>query len=116
MRTASEHQTRGIDDDVAHLLHLRGEVINLEQDDRLGGLLHLVDRVVHRRDELADAAAVERRDERPPYRDQHVARDVVRLLLAAHDLLAIRRDRVATVEHRAQRQRALQNRVGMSRE
>ena len=58
--TASDGQLGGLHDDVAHLAHLGLEGAHLEQRDRLGGLVHLVDGVVHRGDQVLDVAAVER--------------------------------------------------------
>ena len=38
---------RRLDDDAAHVAHLRLELIEFEQGDRLGGAVHLGDRIVH---------------------------------------------------------------------
>src|SRR6266567_2116046 len=84
-------QAGRLDDRIAHLPHLRRERAHLEQDDGLGGGLHLVDGVVHRRDEGA------------AYRDQHFAGDLVGLPLALHHDSAMRLDGFAAVEHGAQR-------------
>ena len=51
----------------------RLEAAHLEQGDGLRGLVHLVDRVVHRRDQVPDVAAIERRDEGAPHREQSLA-------------------------------------------
>ena len=101
------------DDGVRHLLHLRREVALVEQHDGLGGLLHLVDGVVHRGDQILDVAAVERRDEGAPHRDQHLARDVVGVVLAVHHGLVVARHGVAAFEHGAQRLGAGDDRFGM---
>ena len=77
---------RGLDDDAGHVAHLRLELGDLVQRDRLGGLVHLVDRIVHHADQVGDRAAVERRDEDAAHVLQHVARDVVGLMLAVDDL------------------------------
>src|SRR5262245_14541981 len=45
------HQVGGLHDGVGHLLLLRRERALVEQHDGLGGLQHLVDGIVHRRDE-----------------------------------------------------------------
>ena len=95
-------QLGALDDGVAHLAHLRLEVLHLEQHDRLGGLLHLVDRVVHRRDQVLDVAAVEGRDEGAAHADQHFAGDVVGLLLVAHDRAIVARYRFPAIEHASQ--------------
>src|SRR5690348_8049238 len=79
------NQHGAFDDGVAHLLHLRRERADVEQHDGLGGLLHLVDGVVHRGDEILDVAPVERRDEGAADRGEHLARHVVGVLLAVHD-------------------------------
>ena len=115
-RHALLHQFGAFDDGVGHVLHLRRERGHVEQPDRLGGLLHLVDGVVHRGDQVADVAAVERRDEGAPHRDQHVARDIVGVLLAIHHRLVVAGDRVAAFEHGAQRHGARHHRVRMLRE
>ena len=55
------------------------------------GRMHLVDRIVHRRDQRSDRTAVERGQEGPPDLGQDFARDVVGLMLAVSifgDLLA----------------------------
>ena len=67
---------------VAHLLHLRLEAAHLEQRDGLGGLVHLVDGIVQRADQVLDIGAVERRDEGAAHRDQHLPGDFVGLILA----------------------------------
>src|ERR1043166_411294 len=64
-------QPGALDADVRHFLHLRRERLHIEQPNRLCGLLHLIDRIIHRRDQVADAAPVERCDERPANRDQN---------------------------------------------
>ena len=107
------HQGGGGDDDVGHFLHAGGERALVEHHDGLGGLLHLVDGVVHRGDQVLDVAAVERRDEGAPDRDQHLAGDVVGVLLAIHDGLVVDRDGVAAFEHGAQRLGAGYDRIRM---
>ena len=56
---------------VAHFAHRRLEGAHLEQHHGLGGLLHLVDGVVHGGDQVLDVAAVERGDEGAADRGQH---------------------------------------------
>src|ERR1700674_4711450 len=90
-------------DRVAHLPHLRRERAQVEQDDGLGGGLHLVDGVVHRRDQVLDVDAIERRDEGPAYRDQHFAGGLVGVPLALHHDPAMLLDGLASLQHGAQR-------------
>ena len=75
------HQLGAFDDGVRHVPHLRRERGHLEQPDRFGGLLHLIDGIVHRGDQVADVAAIERRDEGAPNRNQHLAGGDVGILL-----------------------------------
>ena len=86
-------EARAIDDDRRISLHRRLEAALLEQRDRLGGLVHLVDGVVHRLDQVLDVAPVERRDEGPAHREQHLVRHLVGRVFVPHDLLAPVRDR-----------------------
>ncbi len=74
-------------------------------------LLHLVDRVVHRVGEILDAVAVERGDEGAADRGQHLAGDVVGVVLAVDDGLEVLLDAVAAVEQRPQRLGARDQRV-----
>jgi hypothetical protein len=64
-------------------------------------------------DEVLDVAAIERRDEAPPHRDEHLARDIVGVLLAIHHRLAVAVDGIATLQHVTQRLGAGGNDVGM---
>ena len=82
-------QARGLDDDVAHLAHPRLEVVCSNKVDGLGGLVHLVDGVVHRLDQVLDVAAVERRDEAATDGQQHLAGDVVGAVLELDDGAAV---------------------------
>ena len=97
-----EHQVRRLHDDVAHLAHLRLEAFDLEQVDDLGGLVHLIDGVVHRRDQVLDVGAIERRDEGAAHRDQDLAGDFVGFGLALENLLAVALDAVAALQQSAQ--------------
>src|SRR5712691_5638515 len=108
------HQDGALDDRVRHLLLLRRERPLVEHHDGLGGLLHLVDGVVHRGDEILDAATVERRDEGAAYRDEHFAGDVVRVMLAIHHGLVVAGNGIAPVEQLAQRLGAGGDHVGMA--
>src|SRR5215207_217728 len=97
------HETGALDDRVADLAHRRFERAYVEEGDRLRGLLHLVDGVVHRRDQVRDVAAVEWRDEAAANGDQDLARDVVRIMLAVHHGLTMMRHGLAALQHVAQR-------------
>jgi hypothetical protein len=67
-------------------MHRALEAAQLEQRNGSGSLVHLVDGVVHRRDEILDIAAIERRDEGPPQRGENLARQLVGLGLARRDI------------------------------
>ena len=54
-------------------------------------------------DQVLDVAAVERRDEGAAHGEQHLARDVVGVVLAVHDRLAVERHGLAAFQHGAQR-------------
>src|SRR5579884_3082691 len=49
-----------VEDRIAHLLHFRRKLAEFEERDRLRSLLHLVDGIVHRGDQVLDVAAVKR--------------------------------------------------------
>jgi len=102
-RNRLAHEPGAFDDRVADLAHLRLEGMHIEKGDRLGGLLHLVDGVVHRGDQVGDVAAVERRDEGAPDGDQDLARHAVGVMLAVHDRFAVERHGLAALQHGAQR-------------
>ena len=87
---------------VAHAAHLRLKLAKLEQRDRLRRLLHFVDRVIHRGDQVLDVAAIERGYEDPPHRLQHFARDRVGGCLMFENRLAVPRNLIASIEERAQ--------------
>jgi hypothetical protein len=57
---------------------LLSEIVQLEQSNDLGRLVHLVDRIVHRRDQVLDVAAIERGYEAFSQAGHHLARDLVR--------------------------------------
>ena len=107
------YQFRACERVLAHLLHLPLEAVHLEQRDGLGGLVHLVDRVVERADQVLDVAAVERRDEGAADGDQHLAGDLVRLIFQREDLRAAVLDRVAALQETAQRLGARDDKSGM---
>src|SRR3954454_22478 len=98
----------------ADLPHRRLEAADLEQHHGLGGLLHLVDGVVHRGDQVLDVAAVERGDEGAAHRGQHLTGDVVGIVLELVDALAIDRRLLAPVEHALERDRALDHGLGVA--
>lgn len=79
-----------VGDDRDHLLHFRLELLELVEIDGGGGGVHLVHRIVHRADQAGDRAAVERRQEGAADRGQHLADDVVGVVLALVDLLDVR--------------------------
>jgi hypothetical protein len=87
----------GTNDDLTHFLHGRFEAAKVEQPDGLCGLVHLVDGVVHRRDQILDVAAIERGDESAPQRREHVARYLVGFVLARDDLLAMTHHLIAAL-------------------
>ena len=104
---------RRLDDDGAHLPHARLEARLLEQRHHLDHLVHHVDGVIHRLDEVLDVAAVEGGDEALAYRKQHLAGDVVGLILEFDDLPAVPLDVLATVEQLLQRLGAGDENAGM---
>jgi hypothetical protein len=76
-RQRAADQIGALDQQRSHFAHRRLEGSHLEQNDGLGGLLHLVDGVVHRGDQVLDVAAVERGDESPAHRGEDLAGDIV---------------------------------------
>ena len=115
-RQRAADQIGAFDQQPAHLPHRRLEAPDLEQHHRLGGLLHLVDGVVHRGDQVLDVAAVERRDEGAAHRGQHLAGDVVGVVLELMDALAVHHRLLAALQHALQRERALRDRLGVTGE
>jgi hypothetical protein len=65
------------------------KLLLLEQADGLHRLVHHVDRIIHRLDQILDVAAVERCDEAAAHGQQHLAGDIVRLVLQRHDARAV---------------------------
>ncbi len=102
-RQGFQDQRGGLDDDLGHLLHLRLEAADLEKQDRLPGLVHLIDSIVHAADQILDVGSVERRDEGSAHGGQHLPGDLVRPGLVLEDALAILLDPVAALEQAAQR-------------
>ena len=111
-----EHELCRLHHDLAHLLHLRLEAFHLEQGDGLGGLVHLVDGIVERVDQILDVGAVERGDEGAAHGGQHLARDLVGLRFALENDLAIMLDAVAALEQSVQRLGARDDNGGMPHE
>ncbi|TPW00527.1 MAG: hypothetical protein USCAAHI_00020 [Beijerinckiaceae bacterium] len=103
----------GLNDDVAHTAHRGLEVAYFVKERRLGRLMHLVDGVVHHRDQSADVAAIERRNEGAPHGEQDFPRDLVRVVFIALDFLTMFRRFLAAIEQRAQRMRAGHNSDGV---
>ena len=74
----SDHSKVGSqNDDVAHAPHQRLKITRLIDESCLGGLMHLVDGVVHRRDEIANVAAIEWRDKGASNGKKDIPRDYV---------------------------------------
>src|SRR5882757_818450 len=112
-RQRAADQARALDQQAAHFPHRRFEASHLEQHHGLGGLLHLVDRIVHRGDQVLDVAAVERRDEGAAHRDQHLAGNVVGIVFELIDALAIHQRLLSALQHLLERQGALRDRLGV---
>ena len=64
------------------------ELHHFEKHDRLGGLLHLVDRSVHGRNQALHVGAVKRLDESGTEADENFPRDAVGLVLQRQNVLA----------------------------
>ena len=111
-----KREVGGLDGDVAQLAHLRREFGDLEQGDRLGGLLHLVDGVVERGGQVADVAAVEGGDEGAADGQENVAGDLVGRLLVPDDRGAGRGHPGTAVEKLAQGFGALDQQAGVGLE
>ena len=101
-------------DGVAHALQFGVGLRHLEQRDGLRRLLHLVDRVVHPRDQRLDVAAVEGGDEGAPDRLHHLPGDDVGFLLSGQHGRVVAAHRLAAVEHAAQLLRPAQDGVGVA--
>src|SRR5690348_4633203 len=112
-RNRIDRQLCGVDDDIAHLRHVGLKAGNLEQDDCLGCLLHLVDGVVQSGNEFFDIAAVEWRDERSSRESQNIARDDVSLIFEVHDSATGVRHARAGVEQFSKGPRAVHKRQRM---
>src|SRR4051812_14760764 len=100
----------------SHFPHRGFEGSDLEQDHGLRGLLHLVDGVVHRGDQILDVAAIERRDEGAADRGQHLAGDIVGVVLELVDALEIDQGFLPASQNALDRVRALHDRLGVAGE
>jgi hypothetical protein len=87
-----------LEDDFAHLLHLRLEAADFEQDNGLRGFVHLIDGIVHRCYEVLDIGPIERRDEATPDCYQNFAGDLVGFSFTLENLLAVIFNCVATAQ------------------
>src|SRR4029077_18395353 len=87
-RNRVHHQVCRLNDDLAHLLHVGLKTAQLEQSNDLRGLVHLVDGVVHRRDQVFDITPVEGSYERFSQRGHDLTRYLVCFVLASRYLLA----------------------------
>ncbi len=105
--------SRSLDDDPVISRIGLFELGDLIERDRLGGPVHLIDGVVHRSDQAGDGAAIERRDQDAPHILQHLANDVIRLVLLIVDFLAIGSDRVSALEEPRKRVRPRHQRLRM---
>ncbi|MNU62313.1 hypothetical protein D3C71_515390 [compost metagenome] len=101
-RDGFRNKMRRLDHLFAHLPHQRIEARLFEQPNGLHRLVHHVDRIIHRLDQILDVAAIERGDEAATNRKQYVAGNVVRTILECDDALAIRLD-ILSVEKLAKR-------------
>ena len=75
--------------------------------------MHLVDRVVHRGDQVTDVAAIERRDECAANRQMRLAGDGVGLMFLTTDFLTADEHAVAAVQQVAQGVRSGDERLRM---
>src|ERR1700747_733623 len=82
-RNRVHHQVCRLNDDLAHLLHVGLKTAQLEQSNELRGLVHLVDGIVHRRDQVFDVAPVEGSYERFSQRGHDLTRYLVCFVLAS---------------------------------
>jgi len=92
-----------LQDDLAHLLHARLKSAHFECHNCLGGLIHLVDGIVHRRDEILNVGAVEWRDEGTANSDQNLPGYLVGFRFALENLFATRLDLIAAAQQSAKR-------------
>jgi len=75
-------------DDLPHVSHGPLKRAQLEQRDDFSGLVHLVDGIVHRCDEILNIAPVEGGDERSSQRGQHLTGQLIGFGLALGYFLA----------------------------
>src|ERR1700684_3485428 len=112
-RQCAADEVGATDEKRPHFAHRRLEGADLEQHDSLRRLLHLVDSIVHRRDQVLDVAAIERRDESTPHRREYFTRDIVGIVLELIDALAEDRRFLPALKHALQRERALLHGLGV---
>jgi hypothetical protein len=75
--------------------------------------MHLVDGVVHHRDQILDVAAIERCNEGASHGEQDVPRDRVGVAFIALDFLTMFQRFIAAIEERSQRMCARHNSDGV---
>jgi hypothetical protein len=107
------HEIGTLNKDSANLTHRRLEDPHLEQHHRLGGLLHLVDGVIHRSDQVLDVTAIERGNESPPDRGENFPSDLVGVVFELVDPLAVNRGFVPAAHHSFQRLGSLHHCLGV---
>ncbi len=103
----------GFADETDDLLHLRTEFTKLIKVDRPGRGQHFIDRVVQGTDERRDRTAIERGQESPANRGQHLPDDVVGLMLPIPNDLENLARRVAVGRKLLQRFRRANHRCRM---
>jgi hypothetical protein len=87
----AHHKVCTLHDGVGQRAHIRFEAGDLEQHDRLGRLLHLVDGIVHGRDQVFDVAAVKGGNESAANANQDLAGNAVCFFFEAQDIPAMLR-------------------------
>jgi hypothetical protein len=92
-----------LNDDVAHFLHGLLKTAQLEQCNDLGGLIHLVNRIVHRCYQVFDVTPVERGYESFPQRGHDLTRDLICFVLVLRYLSATTQDIVVPLQQCPQR-------------
>src|SRR6266478_30953 len=102
-RNRVHHQVCRLNDDLAHLLHVGLKTAQLEQSNDLCGLVHLVDGIVHRRDQVFDVASVKGGDERFSQRGHDLTRYLVCFVLASRYLLATAQHIVISLQQGSKR-------------
>jgi len=103
-------------DDLPHILHGLLKRAQLEQRDDFSGLVHLVDGIVHRCDEILNIAAVEGCDERSPQRSQDLTGQLIGFGLALGYFLAALCHIFASCEQRPQSDSASNRHLSVANE